>query len=133
MATAERLEAAHDAARVAHALEVTAVFSPVAGQVHEHTLQFDAGSTINDALDSLRCRPGFESLQNSDMDTIAVGIWGKTMPLRCVLQHGDRLEIYRPLSVDPKVARRLRFKGQGVKVKSAGLFATRRDGAKAGY
>ncbi|MBW8723026.1 MAG: RnfH family protein, partial [Polaromonas sp.] len=44
---------------------------------------------------------------------------------------GDRLEIYRGLRVDPKVARRERFNRQGVK--RAGLFAKTRAGAKAGY
>jgi sulfur carrier protein len=47
------------------------------------------------------------------------------------LQDGDRLEWLRPLQVDPKVARRERFKRQGAK--TAGLFAQRRQGAKAGY
>jgi putative ubiquitin-RnfH superfamily antitoxin RatB of RatAB toxin-antitoxin module len=47
------------------------------------------------------------------------------------LQDGDRLEVYRPLRVDPKVARRERFKGQGAR--TAGLFAKRRPGAKPGY
>jgi len=44
---------------------------------------------------------------------------------------GDRLEVYRPLTVDPKVARRARFVRQGAK--TAGLFANKRPGAKAGY
>jgi hypothetical protein len=45
------------------------------------------------------------------------------------LQEGDRLEVLRPLRVDPKVARRERFQRQGAK--TAGLFAKRRTGAKA--
>jgi sulfur carrier protein len=44
---------------------------------------------------------------------------------------GERIEFYRPLRVDPKVARRERFARQGAK--SAGLFAKKRPGAKAGY
>jgi putative ubiquitin-RnfH superfamily antitoxin RatB of RatAB toxin-antitoxin module len=48
-----------------------------------------------------------------------------------VLVDGDRLEVYRPLTVDPKVARRQRFVRQGAK--TAGLFAKKRPGAKAGY
>lgn len=60
-----------------------------------------------------------------------VGIWGKKTGLHHVLQGGDRLEVYRGLLVDPKVARRERFRQQGAR--SAGLFAKRRAGAKAGY
>jgi hypothetical protein len=41
------------------------------------------------------------------------------------------VEIYRPLRVDPKVARRERFKKQGAR--TAGLFASRRSNAKSGY
>jgi uncharacterized protein len=48
-----------------------------------------------------------------------------------VLSDHDRLEIYRALQIDPKMARRERFKKQGAK--SAGLFAKRRPGAKPGY
>ena len=62
---------------------------------------------------------------------LAVGIWGrKAGPLE-VLRDNDRLEIYRPLTVDPKVARRERFRKQGSR--ATGLFASRRPGAKPGY
>lgn len=53
-----------------------------------------------------------------------VGVWGKVVTEDHVLRQGDRLELYRPLRVDPKEARRLRFQSQGAK--TAGLFAKRR-------
>ena len=56
---------------------------------------------------------------------------GKKAGLGQVLSDQDRVEIYRPLRVDPKVARRERFDTQGVK--KSGLFAKKRAGAKAGY
>jgi putative ubiquitin-RnfH superfamily antitoxin RatB of RatAB toxin-antitoxin module len=43
----------------------------------------------------------------------------------------DRIELYRPLKVDPKVARRQRFKRQGKG--RTGLFAKRKSGSAAGY
>jgi putative ubiquitin-RnfH superfamily antitoxin RatB of RatAB toxin-antitoxin module len=58
-------------------------------------------------------------------------VWGKPVDSNTVLKNGDRLEVLRPLLVDPKEARRLRFNQQGSR--AAGLFATRRQGAKAGY
>jgi putative ubiquitin-RnfH superfamily antitoxin RatB of RatAB toxin-antitoxin module len=61
-----------------------------------------------------------------------MGIWGQKISTAHVLQDQDRLEMYRALTVDPKVARRERFVKQGAK-KAAGLFANRRMGAKAGY
>ena len=60
-----------------------------------------------------------------------VAVWGKSVDSNTVLKNGDRLEVLRPLLVDPKEARRLRFNQQGSR--AAGLFATRRQGAKAGY
>jgi len=65
------------------------------------------------------------------LDEGRIGVWGKPVAANRVLAEGDRLEVYRPLTVDPKVARRERFVRQGAK--TAGLFARRRPGAKAGY
>ena len=59
------------------------------------------------------------------------GIWGRKARLQQLLRDGDRVELYRPLQVDPKVARRERFARQGAR--AAGLFAKKRAGAKAGY
>lgn len=61
----------------------------------------------------------------------AYAVWGKRTELTATLHDGDRLELCRPLTVDPKEARRLRFNQQGSR--AAGLFAKRRQGAKAGY
>jgi len=58
-------------------------------------------------------------------------VWGKAVQTNTPLVQGDRLELLRPLLVDPKEARRLRFNQQGSR--AAGLFAKRRQGAKAGY
>jgi putative ubiquitin-RnfH superfamily antitoxin RatB of RatAB toxin-antitoxin module len=61
----------------------------------------------------------------------AYAVWGTRVELTTPLKDGDRLELLRPLTVDPKEARRLRFNQQGSR--AAGLFAKRRQGAKAGY
>ena len=36
------------------------------------------------------------------------GVFGKPLPLESGLCNGDRVEIYRPLAIDPKEARRRR-------------------------
>ena len=69
-----------------------------------------------------------EQLATGDL---TAGIWGRAAMPTQVLEDGDRVELYRALRVDPKVARRERFKGQGSR--GAGLFAKRRAGGKAGY
>ncbi|RUS65861.1 Persistence and stress-resistance antitoxin PasI [Saezia sanguinis] len=48
-----------------------------------------------------------------DLQTAHIGIWGRQTRLDAPLRLNDRIEIYRPLTVDPKEARRLRYKKQG--------------------
>jgi putative ubiquitin-RnfH superfamily antitoxin RatB of RatAB toxin-antitoxin module len=55
----------------------------------------------------------------------AVAIWGRRAGLDEVLRYRDRVEIHRPLKVDPKLARRERFRKQGAR--AAGLFAKKKD------
>lgn len=59
------------------------------------------------------------------------GVWGREVDKDRRLRDGDRVEVYRALTVDPKVARRERFARQGAR--GAGLFAKQRPGGKAGY
>lgn len=86
------------------------------------------GSDVKQAL--LQCGV-FSEFTELLLDNLSPGIWGKRCSLKHKLKENDRIEIYRPLRVDPKVARRERFTGQGAK--RAGLFANKRVGAKAGY
>ena len=39
-----------------------------------------------------------------------VGVWGRKCALSDALRDRDRVEVYRPLKVDPKEARRLRYR-----------------------
>jgi uncharacterized protein len=41
---------------------------------------------------------------------VEAGIWGRKLPLHTLLRERDRVELYRALRVDPKEARRLRYK-----------------------
>jgi len=107
---------------------VTVVFSPTSRSVQEIDLHLPRGCLVADAMKPLAPQWGIAPARLQALD---IGIWGKSVSPQQVLCEGDRLEIYRPLTVDPKVARRERFVRQGAK--SAGLFATRRAGAKAGY
>lgn len=43
-----------------------------------------------------------------DEDTLEVGIWSKRVSRDTRVEAGDRIEIYRPLKIDPKLARRQR-------------------------
>ena len=61
-----------------------------------------------------------------------VGVWGRRAQPGQTLRDNDRVELYRPLQVDPKLARRERFKKQGAG-SVAGRFAKLRPNAKPGY
>lgn len=49
-----------------------------------------------------------EQFPEIDLTVNAVGIFSKRVTLDQVLSDGDRVEIYRPLLIDPKQARRKR-------------------------
>ena len=52
------------------------------------------------------------------MDIENVGIFSRKVSLDHVLREGDRIEIYRPLLVDPKEVRRLRAQNEVRKAKN---------------
>ncbi|MDO5626173.1 MAG: RnfH family protein [Pseudomonadota bacterium] len=109
-------------------LTVTVVYAPAARQVIERTLQLSPGATVADAIAASGLPQTHPEL---DLAPGNVGVWGRKTPLTQPLRTDDRVEIWRPLRVDPKLARRERFGQQGAR--TAGLFAKRRPGAKPGY
>lgn len=103
-------------------LTVQVVWVDALAQVQERSVLLPVGAQVHDALRAC----GLES------DTqAACGVWGRVQSLGHGLQPGDRVELYQPLKVDPKVARRERFAQQGAR--GAGLFASRRPNSKSGY
>ena len=109
-------------------ISIALVFSPGPRELHEVAQSVELGCTVQQALKNSGLLQDIEPQVLSQLD---VGIWGRKVALTHVLRDNDRVEVYRPLTVDPKVARRERFVRQGAK--SAGLFSKRRSGAKAGY
>jgi hypothetical protein len=99
-------------------LNVTVVFSPAPREVREWVVQVPGGSSVADAIAASGLRSDFPGI---DLDALGVGIWGRKAAPRQLLRDRDRIEVYRPLKVDPKVARRERFRKQGSR--AAGLFA----------
>lgn len=76
-----------------------------AGEQTLVTLELPAGTTIAGAIE--RCRER-RLLPDAAFERADAGIFGRRMPPDRVLETGDRVEIYRPLEVDPKEARRRR-------------------------
>jgi putative ubiquitin-RnfH superfamily antitoxin RatB of RatAB toxin-antitoxin module len=65
------------------------------------------GSCVADALRLAALEPDFAGV---DLWNGALGIFGRLTRADHALQDGDRIEIYRPLTADPKAARRARAK-----------------------
>ena len=62
------------------------------------------------ARDALLASGLLESCVEIDPRTAVFGVFGQVVPGEHRLQDGDRVEIYRPLRVDPRAARRARVK-----------------------
>jgi putative ubiquitin-RnfH superfamily antitoxin RatB of RatAB toxin-antitoxin module len=113
---------------MAETVNVTVLFSPHPRIVFEWTLALPQGATVLQALESSGLKAEFP---DADLRRAAVGVWGRRVRLDQPVRERDRVEIYRELKVDPKLARRERFRKQGAR--AAGLFARKRKGAKPGY
>jgi putative ubiquitin-RnfH superfamily antitoxin RatB of RatAB toxin-antitoxin module len=71
------------------------------------SVEVEEGSTIESAID----RSGIlELFPEIDLGKQKVGIFSKLKSLDEKVKAGDRIEIYRPLTLDPKDARRKRAK-----------------------
>jgi len=107
---------------------VWVVYAPQPRQVEEIALNLIEPSSV---LDALRHSGLLQRFPEIAPPHILVGIWGRLTSLQQALREHDRVEVYRPLRVDPKVARRERFVKQGAR--TTGLFVKKRPGSKAGY
>lgn len=90
-------------------VNVGVLYSPHAGAVDEVALRLAAGATVADALHESGLQARHPSL---DLAAAPVGIWGALCKRDDVLRDRDRVEVYRPLQVDPKEARRQRQRSQ---------------------
>ncbi len=70
-------------------------------------LDLEQGSTIKQAINNSGLLQRFPEI---NLSVNKVGVFSKIKPLDYVLNNDDRIEIYRPLLVDPKEARRRRVK-----------------------
>lgn len=85
---------------------VEVVYSPAPRQTELVSLA--AAATVREAL----VASGLLERYGLALEALRCGVWGRRCGLQQTLRDGDRVEIYRALTVDPKEARRLRYKGQ---------------------
>lgn len=91
-------------------IKIELAYSPAPRHVDLQSVAVDEGSSV---LQALQATGWLQRHPEVDPEQMTVGVWGRRVPLSHPLRAGDRLEVYRALTVDPKEARRLRYRKQG--------------------
>ncbi|UXH80002.1 RnfH family protein [Roseateles amylovorans] len=91
-------------------LQIELCWSPVRGELRQQSLTVTPGCTLAQLLSAC----GW--FEPEAISRLKVGIWGRLQPLDTVLRQADRVEVYRALTVDPKEARRQRYKATGTRI-----------------
>ena len=92
----------------ADTIRVEVAYCPQPGSTDLVVLDLAAGASVADAVQL----SGLVSRHHLHCDSLKVGVWSRVKDMQTVLRDHDRVEIYRPLQVDPKEARRQRYKNQ---------------------
>ncbi|RFP82706.1 RnfH family protein [Hydrogenophaga borbori] len=111
-------------------MRVTLLYASAPRTVHQAEVDLPDGASARDALRVAGWPLRFPETASLG-DGLSLAVWGRRCEPDQPLREGDRLELLRALRVDPKVARRERFAGQGAR--GTGLFSKRRPNSKAGY
>ena len=90
------------------ALHVEVVYCAGPARSDVVQLRLPLGATLADALGA----SGLLQRHGLQADAVKAGVWGQIQPPGTPLRDRDRVEIYRPLLVDPKEARRQRYRQQ---------------------
>ena len=88
---------------VQETIRVDVVYADARAQI-VHAVAVNARATVEDAVRL----SGIRDAIPGDFVAIAYGIFGRVVPADTQLREGDRVELYRPLKIDPKQARRRR-------------------------
>ncbi|MDE2371409.1 MAG: RnfH family protein [Burkholderiales bacterium] len=89
----------------AETIAVEVAYGPRPGVVDRVALTLAAGAT---AIDALRAS-GLLQRHGLAEEGLRIGVWSRACASDQVLRERDRVEVYRPLLVDPKEARRQRY------------------------
>jgi hypothetical protein len=87
-------------------LDIEVVYCPRPGECDRVQLSLPDGACVRDAV----LASGLCQRHGLLPESVEAGVWGRRQPLESALREHDRVELYRPLRVDPKEARRLRYR-----------------------
>ena len=88
-------------------MRVEVVYSPAPRVVQRRTLDLPEGSTVDAAVAASGLLDG---VADDFRSALSLSVWGRVQPPDHPLRDRDRVEICRALVVDPKEARRQRYK-----------------------
>lgn len=93
-------------------IAVEVVYAADPHHIQQCQLRLAAGATVLDAL--RQC--GLPVTRDAALlDSLHLGVWGRACTPEAVLRDRDRVELCRPLQIDPKEARRLRYRKDGLR------------------
>ena len=84
-------------------VKIELVYVPKDGVTVQVKMDLKQGATVADAL----IKSGIYDM-HPETKELSVGIYARQVSLDTLLKEGDRVEIYRPLFLDPKETRRQR-------------------------
>lgn len=85
-------------------MQVEIVFALPSRQVLKQ-LEVKDGATVADVIVASRIAAEFPG---HNLDELQPGIWGRPVDRTHRVKEGDRVELFRPLEMDPREARRLK-------------------------
>jgi putative ubiquitin-RnfH superfamily antitoxin RatB of RatAB toxin-antitoxin module len=85
-------------------LKIEVVYA-LRGGVDSVTVMVPEGTTVRQAIESSGILARHPQI---DLGSQKVGVYGELRTLHAAVSRGDRIEIYRPLELEPKEARRRR-------------------------
>ena len=86
-------------------ISIIVVYADSSENQLERQLELQSPVTAKHAIEQSGILEAYPSL---DINRCDVGIYSQSVSLDCILKNLDRVEIYRPLVINPKDARRLR-------------------------
>jgi hypothetical protein len=89
--------------------DIEVVHVPAQGAAWRRRLVWQAGMTLAQAVSASGLEEAFPGL---DWKLQGAGVFGRQLPPGAPLQPGDRVEVYRSLQLDPKLARMRRAQGE---------------------
>lgn len=101
---------------MADTIGVYVVYAPAPGQEWLRQVRVAPGASVRTVIQASGIATG---LSGFSVEQAEVGVWGRSRRLDDPVSDGDRVEVYRPLRVDPKAARARRADRKAAKKKPA--------------